>query len=176
MHIDDIEIDWGSSILIPEGKYQVTYFSHEATNGSFGPKLKITFKINTFGEFYGKFIDSWYNLPSGSKTGKGRGVKTPSGSKLTSDLLKVLGPKARIDRLSVTGFKGKLIWVKVRTVLKNGRQQKMHELQRYSIVDSIIGESDASELTNTPAPRLEPKLEPIPIPVPTPTIKSANES
>ena len=173
---DDIEIDWGSSILIPEGNYQVTYFSHETTNGSYGPKLKITFKINTFGEFYGKFIDSWYNLKAGSKTGKGKGVKTAGGSKLTGDLLKALGPKTRIDRISVAGLRGKLLWVKVRTVLKNGRQQKIHELQRYSIVDSIIGESDASELNSNPPPRLGLKVEPVPVPIPepTPTIKSAN--
>jgi hypothetical protein len=58
--------------------------------------------------------------------------------------------------LSPSALKGKYLWVNVRTVMKNSRQKSLHELQKYSVVDSIIGQSDASELTsNTLMPEVE---------------------
>ena len=153
--MDDIEIDWGNYIIIPEGKYQVMYVSHETTNGSFGAKVKITFTITSYGEFFGKHIDAWYNLKEIKKVGKGKAISLSRHSKLTGELFNALGYKERVKRLSPLALKGKLLWVNVRTVIKNSRQKALHELQRYSVVDSIIGQSDASELTsNTLMPEL----------------------
>ena len=168
--MDDIEIDWGNYIIIPEGKYQVMYVSHETTNGSFGAKVKITFTITSYGEFFGKHIDAWYNLKAIKKIGKGKAISVSRYSKLTGELLNALGYKERVKRLSPLALKGKLLWVNVRTVTKNSRQKALHELQRYSVVDSIIGQSDASELTSNTL-MSELKVLPVPIPEPIPTIK-----
>jgi hypothetical protein len=119
---DDIDIDWGISVLIPEDNYQVVYVSHETTKGSFGSKVNITFRIITQGEYYETLINAHYNVKDGSK------------------------------------------------------QQQLPELLWYSKVDSMIGQSDASELTSYALPKLEPKVIPVPIPELTPTIKSVNES
>ena len=146
--MDDIEIDWGNYIIIPEGKYQVMYVSHETTNGSFGAKVKITFTIASYGEFFGKHIDAWYNLKEIKKVGKGKAISLSRHSKLTGELFNALGYKERVSRLSPQALKGKLLWVNVRTVIKNSRQKSLHELQKYSVVDSIIGQSDASELSS----------------------------
>jgi hypothetical protein len=167
---DGIEIDWSNLVLMPEGRYQVMYISHETTNGSFGAKVKITFTITSNCEFFGKHIDAWYNLKAIKKIGKGKAISVSRHSKLTGELLNALGYKERVKRLSPLALKGKLLWVNIRTVTKNSRQKALHELQRYSVVDSIIGQSDASELTsNTLMPEL--KVLPVPIPEPIPTIK-----
>jgi hypothetical protein len=152
---DGIEIDWNNLVLMPEGRYQVMYISHETTNGSFGAKVKITFTITSNCEFFGKHIDAWYNLKAIKKIGKGKAISVSRHSKLTGELLNALGYKERVKRLSPLALKGKLLWVNVRTVIKNSRQKALHELQRYSVVDSIIGQSDASDLTsNTLMPEL----------------------
>ena len=167
---DGIEIDWSNLVLMPEGRYQVMYISHETTNGSFGAKVKITFTITSNCEFFGKHIDAWYNLKAIKKIGKGKAISVSRYSKLTGELFNALGYKERVSRLSPKSLKGKLLWVNVRTVTKNSRQKALHELQRYSVIDSIIGQSDVSELTsNTLIPEL--KVLPVPIPELIPTIK-----
>jgi hypothetical protein len=123
------------------------YVSHETTNGSFGAKVKITFSITSMNGFFGKKIDAWYNMRGIKKIGKGKAISLSRHSKLTGELLNVLGYKERVSRLSPATLKGKLIWVNVRTVVKNSRQKSLHELQKYSIVESMLGQSDASELT-----------------------------
>jgi hypothetical protein len=153
---DGIEIDWSNLVLIPEGRYQVMYISHETTNGSFGAKIKITFSITTYGEFFEKQINGWYNLKGIKKIGKGKAISLSRHSKLTGELLNALGYKQRVSRLSPSALKGKYLWVNVRTVMKNSRQKSLHELQKYSVVDSIIGQSDASELTSN---KLMPEVE-----------------
>ena len=105
--MDDIEIDWGNYIIIPEGKYQVMYVSHETTNGSFGAKVKITFTITSYGEFFGKHIDAWYNLKEIKKVGKGKAISLSRHSKLTGELFNALGYKERVKRLSPLALKGK---------------------------------------------------------------------
>lgn len=167
---DGIEIDWSNLVLMPEGRYQVMYISHETTNGSFGAKVKITFTITSNCEFFGKHIDAWYNLKAIKKIGKGKAISVSRHSKLTGELLNALGYKERVKRLSPLALKGKLLWVNVRTVTKNSRQRALHELQRYSVVDSIIGQSDASELTSNTL-MSELKVLPVPIPELIPTIK-----
>ncbi|MCE7530303.1 hypothetical protein [Polynucleobacter sp. IMCC 29146] len=67
--VSKIEIDWGQSHLIPAGEYQAVYVTHEATNGSFGPKLKVIFRIVTQGPYFETLIPAWYNIKDGS-TGK----------------------------------------------------------------------------------------------------------
>lgn len=173
---DDIEIDWGTSVLIPEDNYQATYVSHETTKGSFGSKVNITFRIITLGEYYETLIDAHYNVKDGSLSGKRKSIKLSRHSKLTLELIKVLGCKVRPSRLSPAALKGLLIWVKVKTVKTNSKQQQLPELLWYSKVDSMIGQSDASELTSSALPQLKPNVIPALTLEPIPTIKSAIES
>ena len=165
---DSYEVDWGDSVLIPVGEYEAVYVSHENTNGSFGPKVKVTFRIVSQGPFYETLIPAWYNIQDGSSSKrKGAKVKLKRGSRLTGELLKVLQIKQRVDRLSPSMLKGYLLVVKVRTVKTNSRQKKLTEAQQYSLVDSlvcILNFQDISETLN-----VLPKV----IPEPIPTIKPA---
>jgi hypothetical protein len=137
----EIEVDWGKDETVPDGTYEVAYVSHEAIKGTFGAKLKVVFRILDFGEHYEKKINSWYNIDDDySPKGKNRKVKTKKGSKLTTDMLVLSNANHRKDRLTMNAFKNKIILVKTRLVIKDGRQKNLHQLQKYSVVDSIIGE------------------------------------
>jgi len=165
---ETFEIDWGDSPLIPSGEYQAVYVTHETTNGSFGPKVKVIFRIVSQGAFFETLIPAWYNIKDGS-VGKRRGgkIKVTRGSKLTSELLKVLQIKKRVDRLSPSMLKGYVLVVNVRTVKSDSRQKKLTEPQQYSIIDTlvcILNLQDISEVLN---------VLPKPIPEPIPTIKGA---
>lgn len=168
MHEKDFfDVDWGDAIKIPDGEYEAVYVSHHVTNGSFGPKVKIIFRIVTLGEYYEKLIHGWYKITSGgSNKRKGGRVSLTRGQKLTTELLKVLQIKKRPDRLSPSMLKGHILLIKVRTTLIDSRQKKLSELQQYSVVDSMIGIInfvDSSETLN---------LNPKPVPEPTPTTNS----
>ena len=168
---DSYEVDWGDSVLMPDGEYEAVYVTHETTNGSFGPKVKVTFRIVSQGPFYGTLIPAWYNIQDGSSSKKkGAKVKLKRGSRLTGELLKVLHIKKRVDRLSPSMLKGYLLVVKVRTVKTNSRQKKLAEVQQYSIVDSLVCNLNFQDISETP--NVLPKV----IPEPIPTVKGARGS
>jgi hypothetical protein len=160
MQEEGFSIDWGDLPLIPAGDYEAVYVSHETFNQSFGPKVKITFRIVKMGPFYEKLIDGWYNVKDlKSKPGKHRKPILSRHSKLTTELLHVLGIKERVSRLSPIQLKGKLLEVRVRTVKQNSRQKKYSDIQQYSVVDSIL-----RSLNNYSCIELIPKTIPEPIP------------
>ena len=164
---DDIAIDWCNHILIPEGEYKAVYVSHHTTNGTFGPKLKITFRIVSQGTYFESLIDGWYNLKgTGEKVGKRGRIIASKHSDFVREMLNIFQQKTRVDRISPAQLKGYIVVIKVRTVTQNGRQKKLSGVLQYSTVDSMVGllnTLDGSELLH---------LKPKPIPEPIPTLKS----
>ena len=74
-----------------------------------------------------------------SPKGKNRRVSAPKGSKLVGVLLSIGDLHSRKDRITTEVLKNKILLIKTRTVIKDGRQNKLHDLQKYSVVDEIIG-------------------------------------
>lgn len=137
----EVQVDWGRDETVPDNTYEASYVSQETVKGTFGAKLKITFKILNFGEHFEKQINAWYNVTDHmSPTGKNRRVKAPKGSKLVSHLLNIANLDSRKDRLTTEVLKNKILLIKTRTVVKDGRQNKLHNLQKYSVVDEILGQ------------------------------------
>lgn len=164
---DDFIIDWGTLPLIPEGIYEAVYVQHEVFNQNFGPKVKITFRITSLGEYNGTFIAGWYNIKK-PKSGPGRGKAAflSRHSKLVTELLRVLDVKVRVDRLSPAMLKPLLLKIRVRTVRANSKQKELHKFQQYSTCDSIVG-SLTSNMYGPP--QINPLLKPEPKPEPAPT-------
>jgi hypothetical protein len=167
----DILIDWGNHILIPEGAYHAVYVSHSTTNGTFGPKLKITFRIVTQGEHYEVLVDGWYNLKgTGEKTGKRGKVIVSRHSKFVGEMLKIFQTKIRLTRISPAMLSGHVIQINVRTVKKNSLQKTLPEILQYSTVESmecLSTATDDSELLHlkfnlNPNPKPKPISELIP--------------
>ncbi|NDC32775.1 MAG: hypothetical protein EBZ63_03585 [Burkholderiaceae bacterium] len=161
---DEFVIDWGNSVLIPDGEYQAVYVSHATSNGSYGPKVKITFRIVSLGPHFENLIDAWYNVKGlGTKKGKRGKIILSRHSKLTYELVKLFHRKQRPERLSPEMLKGHIVMIKVRTVTQNSKQKSLPEPLRYSTVDSMVCLMTHQDIKETPL--LNP--EPIPIPIPT---------
>jgi len=168
---EDIFIDWGSLPLIPDGTYEAVYVKHETFHQSFGPKIKITFRITTLGEYYETLLFGWYNAKRlKSKPAKGGAATLSRHSKLAYELIKVIDVKERVSRLSPAQLKSVLLQIKVRTVKTNSKQQELSKVQHYSVVDSIIGALTTNKF-DSPDLRLKVLPVPVPIPEPAPTIK-----
>ena len=162
---DEFVIDWGNSVLIPDGEYQAVYISHSTTNGSYGPKVKITFRIVSLGPYFEKPIDAWYNAKAvGQKVGKRGRIILSRHSKLTYELVKLFHRKQRPERLSPEMLKGHVVVIKIRTVTQNSKQKSLPEVLRYSTVDSMVCLLTHQDISKTPL------LNPEPIPIPEPTI------
>jgi hypothetical protein len=160
---EGIEIDWGGSELIPEGEYNAVYVSHTTSNGSFGPKVKITFRIVSMGPQFEKLIDAWYNLKAvGGKSKKNGRIQLSRHSKLTLELMRIFHMKKRIDRISPSMLKGHITVIKVRTVTQNSTQKHLPEVLRYSTVDSMVCLLTFSDISE--APLVKPELTPEPTP------------
>lgn len=165
----DIAIEWGNLCLIPEGEYQAVYVSHTTTNGSYGSKVKITFRIVSPGAYYESLVNAWYNTKSlGSKVGKRGRIVLSRHSKLTYEMVKLFHRKQRPERLSPEMLKGHVLIIKVRTVTQNSKQKSLPEPLRYSTVDSMVCLLTHTDLNEAPL------LKPEPIPIPIPTIKGSN--
>lgn len=159
-----ISIDWGNICPIPEGEYQAVYVSHATSNGSYGPKVKITFRIVSPGPYFESLIDAWYNAKSvGIKIGNRGRIVLSRHSKLTLEMVKLFHRKQRPERLSPEMLKGHIVIIKIRTVTQNSKQKCLPESLRYSTVDSMVRLMTYHDINETPL--LKP--EPIPIPVPT---------
>lgn len=163
-----IEIDWGKSVLIPEGEYQAVYVSHATTHGTFGPKVKITFRIVTQGAHFETLIDAWYNVKGvGVRVGKRGRIKLSRHSKLTLELMQVLHLMRRVDRISPEQLKGHILLIKVRTVKQNSSQKSLPDVLHYSVVDSMVSSLNFQDISELPL------VSPVPISEPIPTIKSS---
>lgn len=159
---DDLCIDWGHQILIPPGKYQAVYVTHETTEGNWGPKVKVVFRITDLGPYYESIVEAWYNVKAlKARPGKKRGLILSRHCKLSTELLRVLGVKERVSRISPAQLRGKLLEITVRTVKSNSRQKEYAAVQQYSVVDSI-NKLLTDDLCNSHKPLPKPILEPIP--------------
>lgn len=167
---DHFEIDWGTLALVTPGKYDAIYVSHETFKGSFGPKLKIEFRIVTPGLYFETMVSAWYNLKGTSeKPGKRGKVIASRHSKFITEMLRVLDIKQRPSRVSPIQLKGKILEISVRTVKTNSRQKTYTDLQTYSVVDSINGlaTDDRVGMMKSRIERNKPLPKPIPEPIPT---------
>ncbi len=161
---NEFSVDWGNAPLIPDGEYQAVYISHTTTNGSYGSKVKISFRIVSPGAYFERVIDAWYNAKSlGSKVGKRGRIVLSRHSKLTFEMVNLFHRKQRPERLSPEMLKGHIILIKVRTVMQNSKQMNLPDSLRYSTVDSMVRLLTNDDISETPLP----KPEPIPIPIPT---------
>jgi hypothetical protein len=164
---EEFIVDWGNSILIPEGEYQAVYVSHMTTNGSYGPKVKITFRIVSLGAHFETLIDAWYNLKStGEKVGKRGRTGLSKHSKLTLEMMNLfIHRKQRLNRISPEQLKGYIVVIKVRTVKQNSKQKMLPVLMHYSTVDAMVCILNYQDISESPL------LKPVPIPEPKPTTK-----
>lgn len=142
---NDVEMAFGDLKLLPEGEYIAEYHSHEALKVNFGGsayKVKIVCRIISSDTTNGAHVIVWRNIADIKK----RRITLSPLSKLTGELLRLEGPGARLDRVSMNWLRGKKLRLQIATVKTDRNKVLRHEAQFYSVVDSILGIYEDEEI------------------------------
>lgn len=134
-----VDHDWP---LVPEGQYKAMFIGHDVVEmlqfkvkGKPTPKLFLRFKLFDAGEHSEKVLFMACRVRERITQKRFRVGRR---SKLIKMLCRVLNPRTRVDRITLTDLKGRLLKVKVRTVVKDAEGQDVHAALAYSVVDDII--------------------------------------
>lgn len=114
--------------LLPAGNYQAVFSRYEIRTFFGKQKIYVHFSV-TDGPFLGTQIFRAYNYC----------VPLSPGCDLYKDLARLLGrrPK-RKERLSLSLFKNRVLYVRLRTVTQNRKQDSLESFLQYSVVDAIL--------------------------------------
>ena len=130
MQDDELAIEGGAPILIPEGEYDAKVIrTHKLTKFN-RLMLQMRFEIVSMDQFNGTVLEAWLPLGDGGKLGRG--------SKLVRWYL-TLEEWGRKDRVSLKAFRHRLLRVAVRTVAKDYRQKSLPQTLQYSVVEDVLG-------------------------------------
>ncbi len=130
MQDDELAIEGGAPILIPEGEYDAKVIrTHKLTKFN-RLMLQMRFEVVSMDQFNGTVLEAWLPLGDGGKLGKG--------SKLVRWYL-TLEEWGRKDRVSLKAFRHRLLRVAVRTVAKDYRQKSLPQTLQYSVVEDVLG-------------------------------------
>ena len=128
-------------VLVPEGNYELAYQKHDTWlyMGRY-PKVKITFRIFSFGEHHNKPLIAYYNPKKIMGKPKPKG-KFSAGwrSRLMMDFATCFGAPARKDQIPMSKFEESIVIGKVRTVTHNKDQRKYPDGLEYSVVSELLG-------------------------------------
>jgi hypothetical protein len=138
--VGDFEIDGEDRALLPPGNYQA-HFVGWWTGIMFGrqPKLALTFKILTSGQYFGKCVSKWYNAKQLiGKHGKSGRFRVGRHSDFLADYARLVGIPNRTDRMSMTALRSMVLSVNVKTVEFNRRQAPIAVALRYSVIAKLV--------------------------------------
>ena len=122
--------------LIPEGIYSVIYVEEQEARFQGSQKLYIYFSIVDQGPHFQTILYRAYNNYSPPR----------KGSAIYNDMRLLYGKRLRKNtKLSTTLFKGRIISVRVRTVIKDYKQRDLPEHMHYSVVDAILSAETSAE-------------------------------
>ena len=136
----DFEIVGEFQALLPPGNYQACFVSWwTGIMFARAPKLALTFKIVTPGDYFGKLVSRWYNAKELiGKHGKSGRFRVGHRSDFLDDYVRLVGMPSRTDRVSLNALRSLVLLVSVQTVETNRRQRTIAEPLRYSVIRELI--------------------------------------
>ena len=138
---DDLEFIVDTKYLppkIPEGSYEGVFVRSELAVIFKCLKLFVYFRITELGEYHGMEFYRAYRVHPGSKSGKSSKYVLKPRSELLRTIRRISGEKIRRDRASLSALRGKILRLKVRTVIKDYRQRDLPEHDQYSVIEDIV--------------------------------------
>ena len=138
---DDLEFIVDTKYLppkIPEGSYEGVFVRSELAVVFKCLKLFVYFRITELGEYHGMEFYRAYRVHPGSKSGKSPKYVLKPRSELLRTIRRISGEKIRRDRASLSALRGKILRLKVRTVIKDYRQRDLPEHDQYSVIEDIV--------------------------------------
>lgn len=133
----DASSDAPDLVRVPDGTYEAAYVNH-CVRDTYKGRLAVDFRILTMGEHFGKVVVAWY--PVRVLDRKRRTFSVGRHSKFARDWRLVFHRGAdRWDRIPMSAFRDVPVQITVRTIARDHQQKKLHEVNRYTVVDSILG-------------------------------------
>jgi len=128
--------------LVKPGKYELAFVSY-STAMMFGraPKICLSFRIISLGEFNGVIINCYYNAAKlKGKPGKNGKFCVGWKSNFLRDFANLFNclPDRR-DRVPMSKFQDVIIIGKIITVTKTFDQKEIHPLLQYSVINELVG-------------------------------------
>lgn len=129
--LDDYRDSEPELVTVPPGDYEGVYIRHACVKIFRTPKVRVDFKLL---EHPGITLSRWYR----ASHNRGR-ISSGKSSDIVRELSAVLGYRVRGDRIPVCDLAGRVIRVKVKTVTADSRQNKLADVNRYSVISQLIG-------------------------------------
>jgi hypothetical protein len=130
--------------LVRPGIYEMALINYRTASYFRSPKLVLTFRIVTFGEFFGTEVDRFYNVKCIKGKPARRGLfKVGARSDFIREYCLISHASInRLDRISMTPLFNAVVTGKIETVKLDSRQRSIPEQIKYSRVSEIIGISN----------------------------------
>lgn len=145
---DDIAIDFASRPpLVPDRQYNAVFVKHETAMVFNTGKVFVWFRLVDVGEQFGVELYRVYRVSRLlSRPGAGGRFKLKPSGDMFATLCRLLDVRARPDRISLRGLRGRVWRVRSRTVRTDNRQRVLPEWMRYSVIDDILGDAQGGAL------------------------------
>tara|TARA_R110000782_G_scaffold24497_5_gene63806 strand:- start:224 stop:667 length:444 start_codon:yes stop_codon:yes gene_type:complete len=138
--LPDIDLPDDLPPLVKPGVYDLAFVDYRTAMMFMGkaPKLVMTFRIVTMGEFFEVELQRYYNVKRiyGKPQRYGRFKPSSRGAFLREYLTLFSGMGSRIDRIPMSKFENALIEGKVETVTRSQGKDIPKELQ-YSVIKEL---------------------------------------
>ena len=138
--LPDIDIPDDLPPLVRPGLYQMAFVDFKTAMMFMGkaPKVIMTFRIVTMGEFFGIELNRYYNVKRiyGKPQRHGRFKPSSQGDFLREYMTLFNGKVSRLDRIPMSFFENVLIEGKVETVTRSRGKDIPKQLQ-YSVINEL---------------------------------------
>ena len=138
---DEVIFDGAPRPIVQDGAYEAAFTHHETASAFGRPKVYLYFVITTPGPQERTPLFKAYNVRA--LTGRPRrsgGFKLGLRHELTYDLSRLLGFKARPDRVSLHPLRHRVFRIRTRIVRRDAKYRELPEWQHYSVIDKIENE------------------------------------
>jgi hypothetical protein len=118
-------------VLLKPGDYAACYVGHVGVRLFRTLKIRVDFKPL---DHCGLVLSRWYRVQgyTGGRVSAGRH------SDIVREVSAVLGRRMRHDRIPLSELKDKIVMVRVRTVTTNAKQDALHVVNHYSVIEKVL--------------------------------------
>jgi hypothetical protein len=119
-------------VRLTPGEYAAVYVRSSGMTVFKSAKVRVDFHLLDHPEL---ILSRWYRV----KDYRGGRIKAGRHSDIVRELSAVFGRRVRYDRISVGALENMVVRVEVRDVIEDRKQDKLAEVNRYSVISRLVG-------------------------------------
>lgn len=119
-------------VRLSPGEYAAVYVGHTSMIVFRSPKVRVDFHPLDHPEL---ILSRWYRV----KDYRGGRLKAGRHSDIVRELSAVLGRRVRCDRITIGALENMVVRVEIRDVIEDRKQDKLAEVNRYSVISRLVG-------------------------------------